>query len=145
MRIDITRLPIGGLMVSFLLAITIATFALAFSLQKGAELTPAVRPPPGQISDPVQRGQAVASANGCLACHSITGEVLIGPSWKGIYGKPVTLADGSQVVVDDAYIRESIQVPSAKVVEGFDPVMPSYSALGEADIEAIIAFIKSLK
>jgi mono/diheme cytochrome c family protein len=60
----------------------------------------------------------------------------------------VTLDDGSTVTVEDEYIRESIVDPNAKVVEGFSPsVMPqSYGdVLSDEDIEAIIAFIKSLQ
>jgi cytochrome c oxidase subunit 2 len=101
-----------------------------------------------QVSaDPVVRGQQYAQQYGCLACHSIDGSALVGPSWKGVYGSQETLADGSIVTVDDDYIHESIVNPGAKIVQGFPPgVMPTNFAdqLSEEQIQDIIAFIKSL-
>lgn len=146
MRIDLPRLPIGGLLIGFLLAVTIVTFlaALLFEesgMPEGASSAGSQAP----VGTPSLRGQQVAAASGCFSCHSTTGEVIIGPSWKGLFGKEQSLADGSTVTVDDAYIRESILNPPAKVVEGFNPVMPSFSVLSEDDIQAIIAYIQSLK
>jgi cytochrome c oxidase subunit 2 len=101
-----------------------------------------------QVSaDPVVRGQQYAQQYGCLACHSIDGSTLVGPSWKGVYGSQETLADGSTVTVDDNYLHESIVNPGAKIVRGFPPgVMPANFAdqLSEEQIMDIIAFIKSL-
>lgn len=62
---------------------------------------------------------------GCVSCHSADGSTGAGPSWLGIYGREEVLDDGSSVTVDDAYIRESILMPNAKIVEGFIPnLMP---------------------
>lgn len=99
-------------------------------------------------ADPVARGQKAAQQYGCLACHSLDGKVLVGPSWKGIYGKKQELADGTTVTVDDAYILESIKEPNQKIAKGFQPnLMPA--TLGEqlthAQIKDIIEFIKSAK
>ena len=70
----------------------------------------------------------------------------MGPSYKGIYGENVKLADGSTVKVDDNYIRESIENPQAKIVEGFPPSMPVYKGLvTEEEIISITEYIKSLK
>jgi cytochrome c oxidase subunit 2 len=92
----------------------------------------------------VARGQALAAQ--CLGCHSVDGSTMVGPSWLGLYGRTETLADGSTVVVDEAYIHESIVDPNAKVVEGFPAnTMPSYSYLNEQQIADIIAYIKSLE
>ena len=85
----------------------------------------------------------IAQSRGCTACHSTTGGIIVGPTWQNLFGKTETLDDGSQVVVDEAYIRESILNPRAKIVQGFQPVMPSFT-LSDGDIEALIAFIKSL-
>ncbi|MEZ4288829.1 MAG: cytochrome c [Polyangiales bacterium] len=81
----------------------------------------------------------------CSACHSIDGNKGAAPTWKDLYGHEVKLADGSTVVADDAYIRQSIGDPGAKVVEGFAPMAP-ISAIGPGapEIDAVIAFIKTL-
>jgi cytochrome c oxidase subunit 2 len=94
-----------------------------------------------------QQGEKLVAAKGCVACHSLDGSSKIGPSYKGIFGHEAELADGSKSTVDDNYIRESIRKPQAKVVKGFNPVMPPYTEemIGEQDLGAIIAYIKSLK
>ena len=162
MRVDITRLPVGEMLIGFLLAALAVTFVGAFVAvedgggeKEGAVMaaSPAPQaspmpetPPPGAPPlELVRRGQQIAAASACFACHSTTGQVIVGPSWKGIFGEPVTLSDGTAVIVDDAYIRQSILNPPAKVVEGFNAVMPSFSAISEEDIRALIAFIQSLK
>lgn len=92
------------------------------------------------------KGKALMAAKGCVACHSIDGTKMIGPSYKGIYGHDVKLADGSTVKVDENYIRESIENPTAKIVEGFPPSMPPYKGLmTEEEITQMIEFIKSLE
>jgi cytochrome c oxidase subunit II len=95
---------------------------------------------------PAEAGKALYHRRGCSQCHSIDGIAGTGPSLKGIYGKPVRLSDGRDVPVDDNYIRESILDPQAKIVAGFQPVMSTYKGqLSDAEITAIIEFIKSLK
>ena len=54
------------------------------------------------------------------------------------------MEDGSTVVVDEAYLRESIQNPGAKIVRGFPNIMPTLS-LSQSDIDAVIDYIKSLR
>jgi cytochrome c oxidase subunit 2 len=94
---------------------------------------------------PEARGQALATQNGCLGCHTVDGSALIGPTWFGIYGSQVKLSDGSTVNVDDAYIKESILNPQAKIVSGFETqLMPTFQ-LTDAQISDIIAYIKTLK
>jgi cytochrome c oxidase subunit 2 len=94
-------------------------------------------------------GEALSKSKGCVACHSIDGSKLIGPSYKGIYGKTVTVVTGGQerqVTVDDAYIKNSILKPTDDVVQGFQPLMPSQEGLvSEAEIKALTAYIKSLQ
>jgi cytochrome c oxidase subunit 2 len=93
-----------------------------------------------------EQGAKLVQAKGCTACHSLDGSTKIGPSYKGIWGKQVALSDGSSVTVDENYIRESIANPQAKIVKGFNPVMPPYTKdmIGEEDMNAIVAYIKSL-
>lgn len=96
-----------------------------------------------------RRGKQLSMTKGCVACHTLDGSQLVGPSYKGLYGKTETVVtDGKtrQVVVDDAYIRKSILDPTADVVDGFQPLMPPQQGLvTEDDIKALIEYIKSVK
>ena len=81
----------------------------------------------------------------CHTCHK-TNQAAIAPSLIGLYGSEETLADGSTVVIDDAYIRESIIDPQAKIVAGYQANMPTYKGqVSEEQIVQLIAYIKSLK
>jgi len=91
----------------------------------------------------IDTGMQLAKSKGCLACHSVDGSPLVGPSWKGLWGKSDTLVDGSTLVVDETYLKESVLDPNAKVVEGFSPIMPAYGFSNE-EFDALIAYIKSL-
>lgn len=107
-------------------------------------------PPEGEeapAEDPVALGQRVATSAGCIACHSLDGSALVGPTWKGIFGKTETMADGSTVVVDEAYLYESIVNPSAKIVAGFQDLMPKNygDILTEAEINALIEYMKTIR
>jgi cytochrome c oxidase subunit II len=91
-------------------------------------------------------GQAVAVHRACLACHTVDGQRHIGPTWRGLYNSKVKLRDGRTVVADEAYLTKSMMEPHADVVEGFNPVMPSYHALlTEPETAALVEFIKSLR
>lgn len=90
-------------------------------------------------------GQKIHQQQGCAACHSIDGSVGTGPSWKNIWGQQHEMADGSQVLVDQEYITESIRYPGRKIVAGWGNVMPSYAAqLSVKDTIAVGEYIKSL-
>ncbi len=93
-------------------------------------------------SDPP--GRVLALNKGCLACHSVDGSVSVGPSFKGLYGRTETLADGSSIAVDAAYIRESIREPQKKLVKGFGPLMPPIP-ISDGEIEQITQYIGTLK
>lgn len=94
---------------------------------------------------PGKTGEALYKSKGCNACHTTDGTPSVGPTFKGIYGTMVPLEGGKQVKVDENYIRESVLEPQAKIVRGFQPVMPTFQGiLTNNDIDAIIAFIKSL-
>lgn len=102
----------------------------------------------GVSEDPVERGRELATNYGCVACHSLDGTRIVGPSWLGIFGSSETLTDGTSVTVDEAYLRESILNPTLKIVAGYPPnVMPlNYEQqLNDQQIADIIAFIMSLK
>ncbi len=91
-------------------------------------------------------GHDLYMLKGCQGCHSVDGSIKVGPSFKGLYGKTENLSDGSTVQVDDNYIRESINVPAAKIVAGFAPSMPPYQGqLKDEEMNLLIDYIKSLK
>ena len=95
--------------------------------------------------DPVALGAKLYSDLACSTCHLPDGKGR-GPSYNGVFGSKVKLADGSTITADEAYIRESILQPNAKIVAGFQPVMPSFQGLvSEDQILALTAFIKAQK
>jgi len=90
-------------------------------------------------------GEKLYKRRGCSSCHSIDGSQRVGPSYKDAYGSMRALANGSEVLVDENYLRESIIDPKAKIAAGYAPVMPSYKGqLSDDDIDSLIAYIKSL-
>ncbi len=96
----------------------------------------------------IEKGRSLAQRFGCAACHSATGDPRPGPTWKGLYGKRETLADGSTVQVDEAYLRRAIHDPDAEVVKGFPAGMmpPDFGRkMSDKELTAIIAYIKALK
>ena len=94
---------------------------------------------------PEGRGEALAVQNACTACHSLDGSAGQGPTWKGLYGSDVDLADGTTVTADDAFLKESILEPQAKIVAGYETVlMPPYQFTDE-QIADIIAYLQTLK
>jgi cytochrome c oxidase subunit 2 len=82
----------------------------------------------------------------CNTCHSVDGSRLVGPSFKGLFGREEKIQGGPSVVVDENYFRESIFDPQAKIVEGFAPAMPTFKGqIQDVEIDALMAFVKSLK
>jgi cytochrome c oxidase subunit 2 len=80
----------------------------------------------------------------CATCHLENGQGRA-PSLKGVYGSTVTLQNGQTVTADDAYMRESVLNPQAKVVAGFQPIMPTFQGLvTEEQLLQLIAYAKSL-
>jgi len=99
----------------------------------------------GGDTNPVVSGEKLFTEKACSTCHAGSG-LGRAPSLNGVYGANVLLADGSKVVADDAYIRESILQPNAKIVAGYQPLMPTFQGqLTEEQILALTAYIKSLQ
>ncbi len=99
----------------------------------------------GTIENPVLAGEKLFAERSCLACHASDGKGH-GPSLNGFYGGKVKLADGSTVTADEEYIRESLFNPNAKIVAGYQPVMPSYQGqLTEEQTLDLISYVKSLQ
>jgi len=89
-------------------------------------------------------GERLFKENGCVACHLADGTGPA-PSLLGVYGNTVHLSNGQTLIADDAYTRESILSPAAKIVNGYKPLMPSFQGqLTEAQIIDLVAYIRSL-
>ena len=93
---------------------------------------------------PVEIGAKLFQEKACFTCHLATPGG-IGPILTHVPGSEVELASGDKVVADDAYLRESILTPMAKVVKGFPPAMPTFQGqLTEDQVMSLIAYVKSL-
>jgi cytochrome c oxidase subunit 2 len=91
-----------------------------------------------------ENGAKLFTSLACVTCHLDTGQGR-GPVLKGLFGKQILLSSGQTVTMDDAYIRESILNPQAKVVAGFQPIMPTFQGLvSEEQLLQLIAYVKSL-
>ena len=94
---------------------------------------------------PEQRGKILfENKYVCAACHMLDGSVKVGPALNGRWGGQAKLADGSSVPFDDAYFRESVLNPAAKISAGFQPLMPAFQGqIDDEQLEQIMAYIKS--
>lgn len=101
------------------------------------------------LSSLAATGKTLYAEKGCASCHSVDGSTKIGPTWKGLYQSEVELSDGSKVVADDAYLKESMLQPSAKTVANFPPGLMETvikpNSLSGAEVDALVAYIKSLQ
>ena len=87
-------------------------------------------------------GEKLVAKFNCMSCHKEGGR---GPLLVGVYGRTVKLKGGETVIADEAYLRESILTPGARIVEGYEPQMPAYQGqLSESQVLQIIAYLKSL-
>jgi mono/diheme cytochrome c family protein len=98
---------------------------------------------------PAGAGQRLVDRLGCATCHTIDGTTSTGPTWKGLAGSPVELADHRTVTADHAYLVRSILDPDADTVAGF-PAGLMHSAIGPlhvtaAQADAIAHYIESLR
>jgi len=93
-----------------------------------------------------QQGETLFGQYGCASCHLLDQAGGRCPNLRGVYGSRIQLANGSTVLADDAYIRESILNPNAKIVAGFkQDVMPSFQGqISEEALLQLIVYIKSL-
>jgi cytochrome c oxidase subunit 2 len=86
--------------------------------------------------------------SGCLECHSTDGSMLVGPSFKGLFGRRETvITDGieREVYVDEKYLRKSVLYPDTDIVKDYPDIMPSYEGeLSDEEIQLIIQYVKTL-
>jgi cytochrome c oxidase subunit 2 len=106
-------------------------------LQQASDLLATLSPP--------EAGERLYKVRGCKQCHTIDGSAGIGPTFWESFGKRRPLQDGSNVLVDENYLRESILNPQTKIAAGFEPVMPTYQGkVSDQEITALIAYVKTL-
>jgi cytochrome c oxidase subunit 2 len=92
-----------------------------------------------------QNGERLFASMGCNACHSGNAAAR-GPNLAGVYGSKLTLADGGQVLVNDAYLRDAILNPSQHVTAGFAPIMPTYQGqISEDGLIDLVEYIKNMQ
>ena len=90
-------------------------------------------------------GEKLFADLACNTCHR-PDSAGRGPVLNGLYGQTITTQAGEMVVVDEAYIRESILNPSAKVTAGYQPIMPTFQGLvTEEQLLELIEYVKSLQ
>jgi cytochrome c oxidase subunit 2 len=104
-----------------------------------------IQPAAVRGASPERAGEELFTQLGCVACHR--GQPgAPGPNLAGLFGKQVELSDGRTVVADEAYVRESIVNPLAKVVKGFAPVMPTFQTrVNEEQLFQLVQYVKSLR
>ncbi len=93
----------------------------------------------------VQQGQQLFTQLACVTCHLPDGSGR-GPSLVGVFGSTVTLDNGTKVVADETYLRESILMSQAKTVAGYQRLMPTFQGLiNEEGLASLIEYIKSMQ
>jgi cytochrome c oxidase subunit 2 len=92
-----------------------------------------------------QNGERLFASMGCNSCHSGNAAAR-GPNLAGVFGSKLSLTDGSQVLVNDAYLRDAILNPSQHVTAGFAPIMPTYQGqISEDGLIDLVEYIKNLQ
>lgn len=90
------------------------------------------------------QGEKLFQDFGCITCHRADAQGR-GPVLNGLYGKTQQLATGQTVTADDNYLRESILNPQAKIVAGFQPIMPTFQGqVSEEQLMQLVAYVKSI-
>ena len=100
-------------------------------------------------SGPAAQGKELAESKACVSCHPMNGDAGVAPTWKGLYLSKVELSTGETVIADEEYLRRSMLEPSSQTVKGFqeglmETVIKPHS-LTDAEVKALIAYIRSLK
>lgn len=96
---------------------------------------------------PRHPGLAVLEEKECLACHSLDGAVMVGPTFKGLYGSEVVVRSGGverRAVVDEGYLQRAIREPESEVRRGYPSSMP-HVALSDEELRAVIEYLRTLR
>jgi hypothetical protein len=112
---------------------------------------------PAYVSEPfsheqklIAQGARLIVADGCSACHLMTGKSGLGPSFSSFAGHVVRLADGRKALVDEPFLRKGLDDPSAELLKGYDPapMLAAIARLHLADqprqVAALAAFIEQV-
>ena len=122
--------------------LTVDALTLAGTPPRAAPSLQAQWPLPKSREPADSPGAVLYARSGCLACHA---QGHVAPSLEGRFGGSATLSDGSTVTVDDAYLRESILDPNARIVAGYPGLMPSYRGqLSDAQVDELVKYVASL-
>ena len=99
----------------------------------------------GKAEGAPQTGAELFVAKACNTCHRTDSDARA-PYLAGLYGTQVRLLDGGTATADETYLRESILNPQAKIVNGYQPLMPTFKGqLTEEEVLQLIDYVKSLK
>jgi cytochrome c oxidase subunit 2 len=93
-------------------------------------------------------GEQLLATHGCIGCHSTDGSPKVGPTFKGLFGRQVTVvSDGQErtLTADADYVLKSIRHPNADVVKGFPAIMPTFDHLPEEELEEMVEYIQGLR
>lgn len=110
----------------------------------GSAAAAAPKEDPTATAEPSAENGETIYKSVCIACHSLDGSKVVGPSFKGLWGRNSALESGASVVVDEAYFRTSISDPTKDVVKGFPPAMPPQQ-FNDNQIKSLVMFVKTLK
>jgi cytochrome c551/c552 len=101
------------------------------------------------LSGQAARGERLVEEKGCLQCHTTDGSRASGPTWKGLAGSQVKLANGATVTADAGYLRRAILEPDAETVAGFPPGLMASTIrpgmVSEEEADALVAYIETLR
>ena len=90
-----------------------------------------------------ERGKQLSLSSGCAGCHGTNGQGGVGPTWQGLTGSDVELADGTTIVADEDYLIRAIKDPSADLLADFPVQMPRNN-LDDGQVDDIVAYINDL-
>lgn len=94
---------------------------------------------------PAEGGERVYNVLGCKQCHSLNGAAGVGPTFRDLFGSERSFKDGGRATADENYVSSSVLDPQSRVVQGFEPVMPTFKGrIKDQEITALIAFLKTL-
>jgi cytochrome c oxidase subunit 2 len=135
-------------MLSKVVVVPVADFEAWYFGDESAALPGRITASAPASAIPDNPAMAILKARSCLTCHSLDGRVMVGPTFKGLFGQRETVTDANgkarEIVVDEAHLAKSIQDPMADIVKGYPPAMPS-APLTEAELKQVIELLKSLK
>jgi len=122
---------------------------LAYVKSEQMKKDPSVQQEPGGVAvvevktASAEAGAALYKSKGCNACHSIDGAKIVGPTFKGLWGRSEDTSAGA-VTVDDAYFKESVLQPMAKIVTGYPPAMPPQQVT-DLELQSLALYVQTLK